>query len=130
MTATTRDYVSLTVQKRELDAASRKLAEQIEAIETELLDRWVEEGKSSETVDGYTVYLNVRQWARPKGGDRQAVVRALEALGMADMVTYNTQTLSGWYRERAEAGEEVPPTLAEVVDLSNEYGLNVRKKGK
>lgn len=121
-------YISLVQQKRDLDAQSKALATEIDAIEAELLEQWTEAGRSSETVNGYTVYLAHRDWATPKDGDRGRVVAALEALGMRDMVTYNTQTLSSWWKERQEQGEEVPPTLAEVVDLTTRWSLNVRKK--
>lgn len=128
-TPSTRDYVALTREKRELDAASRRLGEQLAEMERQMLEAWVEDGRSSESVDGYTAYLTSRTWARPKGDDRQGVVRALEALGMTEMVTYNTQTLSAWFAEQAKAGEEVPPTLAEAVSLTTDWSINVRKKG-
>lgn len=120
-------YIDLVQQKRDLDARSRELGAEIEAIEAELLDDWTEAGRSSETVNGYTVYLSHRDWATPKDGDRGRVVAALEALGMRDMVTYNTITLSSWWKEQTEQGEEVPATLAEVIDLTTKWSLNVRK---
>lgn len=126
--ADTRQLIELTRRKRELDAESRKLAAEIDALEAELLEEWTEAGRSSETIDGYTAYLSSRDWATPRDGDRNRVVRALEALGMDDMVTYNTQTLSAWYKERAEAGEEVPPTLDECVELTTKWSINVRRK--
>ena len=121
-------YIDLVQRKRDLDAQSRALGEQIDAIEEELLDDWTEAGRSSETVNGYTVYLAHRDWATPRDGDRGRVVAALEALGMRDMVTYNTNSLSSWWKERGEQGEEVPPILAEAVDLTTKWSLNVRKK--
>lgn len=129
ITPSTRDYVRMTREKRELDAASRKLGEALAEMERQMLDAWVEDGRQSETVDGYTAYLSSRQWARPRDGDRSRVVSVLGALGMGDMVTYNTQSLSAWFKERESSGEEVPGTLAEVVDLSTEHSINVRKKG-
>lgn len=128
--AMTKRLIELTVRKRELDAESRKIGEVIDALESALLEQWIEAGRQSERIDGYTVYVGKRTWATPKDGDRHAVVEALEALGMADMVTYNTQTLSAWFKERAEAGQEVPQTLAEVVDLTDKFSLNVRKGSK
>lgn len=125
--ATTARYIEMTIRKRELDAASRKLGEELDRMEAELLDQWIEAGRQSERLDGVTVYIAARTWATPKDGDRQAVVKALEALGMRDMVTYNTQTLSAWFKEQAEAEQEVPPTLAEVVSLETKHSLNVRK---
>lgn len=125
--ALTKRLIDLTLRKRELDAESRKVGEVIDQIERELLDAWIDAGRQSERIDGVTVYIAKRTWATAREGNRQAVVAALESLGMADMVTFNTQTLSAWFKERAEAGEEVPQTLAEVVSLEDRYSLNVRK---
>lgn len=125
---TTRDLVRLTRRKRELTAEAKRVGDEIDKIEAALIEQWQDEGKSSETVDGHTVYISGRQWASPKDGDRLRVVRALEALGMDDMVTYNTATLSGWFKEQQDAGEEVPSDLAEVVDLTTNWSINVRRK--
>ena len=125
--ATTARYIEMTIRKRELDAASRKLGEELDRMEAVLLDQWIEVGRQSERLDGVTVYIAARTWATPKDGDRAAVVKALEDLGMRDMVTYNTQTLSAWFKERATAEQEVPATLAEVVSLETKHSLNVRK---
>lgn len=120
-------YIELTLRKRDLDAESRRVGEQLDQIEAALLEQWIEEGRQSERINGVTVYISKRTWATAREGDRQAVVRALEALDMRDMVTFNTQTLSAWFKERAEAGQEVPATLAEVVNLEDRHSLNVRK---
>ena len=120
-------YIELTLRKRQLDAESRRIGEDLETLEAALLDRWIEEGRQSERIDGVTVYISKRTWATPREGNRQAVVDALEALGMRDMVTYNTQTLSAWFKEQAEVGQEVPETLTEVVSLEDRHSLNVRK---
>ncbi len=125
--AMTKRLIELTIRKRELDAEARKIGEVIDQIEAALLEQWIEAGRQSERLDGYTVYLSPKTWATPKDDNRHAVVEALETLGMADMVTYNTITLSAWFRERKELGEEVPPKLAEVVDLVTKHSLNVRK---
>lgn len=120
-------YIELTLRKRDLDAESRRVGEQLDQIEAALLEQWIEEGRQSERINGVTVYISKRTWATAREGDRQAVVRTLEALDMRDMVTFNTQTLSAWFKEQAEAGQEVPATLAEVVNLEDRHSLNVRK---
>lgn len=125
--AMTKRYIELTALKRSYAESLRTTQDALDKLEAALLEAWIEEGRQSERLDGYTVYISKRTWATAREGDRQAVVRALEALGMRDMVTYNTQTLSAWFKEQAEAEQEVPETLAEVVSLETKHSLNVRK---
>lgn len=117
----------------EIDRARKRLKGELDAlndaraiIEEQLLTEWEMESVTSTKVSGVTIYLHSQKWATPKNGNRQAVVGVLELLGMEEFVTFNTQTLSSYVRGLEKEGEELPPELAEVIEVREDFKIKTR----
>ena len=120
------ELVNIDRTRKELKADLDTLNKERAAIEAKILDIWEREGTSSQKVDGSTIYLSSQKWAKPLDGNRQAVVQALESLGMDDFVNFNTQSLSGYCREQEREGLELPEALAAVLEFSEDWKVKVR----
>jgi hypothetical protein len=87
------------------------------------------------------IFLRRELWARPKfENDRLRVCAVLQAVGLGQFVepNFNTQTLSKYVRELAEANEDrllagasvgdlLPPELAAVLNVEPNYKIQGRK---
>lgn len=131
--ATAKRFVELSAQKRRLEGELVGVKAELRALGEGLLQSMIEEGVprlSVESSDGEgLVYMHEQTWAKPKDGDRHRLVRVLEALGMGDLVTYNSQSLSSYVRE-ALASESLPEPLREVLELDVRVQPRVRFASK
>jgi hypothetical protein len=120
------DLVTIDKKRKQLKEELKQLDDARKIVEETILTTWEEEGVTSTKVDGSTVYLSSRRWWTAKNGNRQAVVEALEGLGMDDMVTFNTQTLSSYCNELEKMEEPIPRELLAVVDTSEQFSVKTR----
>ena len=117
----------------ELDRARKRLKAELAEVETArkvleatILDEWERTGTSSIKVDGITIYLSSQRWVKPKDGDRQAVVKVLEVLGMTEMINFNSQTLSSYVREILDTDQVIPPELETVIEVTEDFKIKTR----
>lgn len=127
-------FVELTTLKRQIDAAKRRLSEQLAVAQTELLEELVERGESKvgHAASGKTAYINRRIWARVARADKDATpeeheasAAGLRAAGLAEFqgVKVNVQGLSAYFSElvkreaekRRTAGDPRPVELDELL---------------
>ena len=116
---------ALDAERKELKRRLDHLNDERAAIEEQILTLWEHEGTTRQTVDGVTIYLSSRTWWKPQDS-RHRVVAALEALGLHDIVTFNTQTLSSYCNELVREGGTIPPVLAETVQASETFQIKTR----
>jgi hypothetical protein len=120
------ELVNIDRTRKELKSDLDTLNQERAVIEARILDIWEKEGTTQQKVDGSTIYLHGQKWAKPLDGNRAAVVKALEFLGMHDFVNFNTQSLSGYFRECEKNDTPVPDELASVIEFSEDWKVKVR----
>ena len=123
-----RRFVVLDNRKREVKKELEALSAQIAVLDGQVQEVLIAAGTNQCPLDGSTVYIQHQTWARPKNGDMDALCAALADAGHADMVraTVNLQTLSSFVRECSAA--ELPPDLAETLDVTTSAQVRVRKQ--
>lgn len=130
-----RRYATLDARKQalkdELDEVERELSE----IEPTLLEAFAEQRLHPKLTlkldDGTARTLYVRRdiWVRAAEDSEQALFAALRRNNLGHFVKegVNVLTLSGWYREQAKLGEEVPSDILASVAVSDKYSVRTRK---
>ncbi len=146
-----RRFAELTAEKKDLAAEQRRVQRELDELEDQVLEDYVELGTDSMRVvvgeQRYTVHLAPELYARPhKSGvdergndvsteeDWEAACTAVREAGRPDLVAerFNTQSLTGWIRElREQHGpgwrEALPPGLADAIEISDRQRVRVRK---
>jgi len=98
-------------------------------IEQLLLPEFERNGLEKVSIDGRTVYLERKLWAKAKDGDKAAMCKALKRAHLGDFVeqTFNTNSLSAYVRELDREEKPLPPSLRKVVEISEVYKLTTRR---
>jgi len=128
-----KQVAKLIAEKRRLEDDLRAVKDQIATLEPELLNALMEEQMDRLHVtvgsDKITLYIHRIMWAKPKDGDRQAVVETLLRCGLSDFVqeNYNSNSLSAYVRERLAAGQKLQPTLEAAVSLEEVVSIRGRR---
>jgi len=124
-------YAQLRRQQGVREAQAGEVKEQADRLEAELLEAFSEHGVQRLSVGGTTVYLDRTLWAkREEGATKEDVLDGLVAAGHPEFVTrgFNSQTVSGWLREREKSGEQVIPSALEgVLTTSEVFKLKTRR---
>lgn len=99
--------------------------------ERSLLDHMQEEGIGSQTLDGFTVFATQTTRSRVAPGEMDALLAAMQALGLEGMATtsINANRLSAWVREMQDQEQQIPPELAGKIITTEITDVRVRKKG-
>lgn len=124
----TQQIVAIDRIRKQLENSLNSLNETRSKVQEQLLTIWEADGTTKTTVDGRTVYIECQRWAKPKNGNRQAVVKVLELLGMEEFVNFNTQSLSSYVRNAPKEGYDIPPELDAVIEVSDVYKIKSRGK--
>lgn len=121
-----RRYLALKDRKEALDAQAKDVAAELETVQAALLERWSEDGTTSQRVDGRLVSLRRQAYATVVDSDYDRAARALKEAGLEGLLRPNTQTLSAWIREREAAGEPLPASFEGAIGLYERFSLSVR----
>lgn len=129
------EYINKMLEIKRLGTLVKKLKEEAADLEVELLPQFKDAGIDKTTINGKTVWLDRKVWASA-GGDMPALVDAMKAAGLHDMVgeTVNGNTLSAWVREFDPDGvfspeeivEKLPVELRNSINVSEVFKLQVR----
>ena len=121
-------FVELTAERKSLEAKAKDIKANIDALERQLKEQFIQAGVQSINVDSSTVYLHRQIWARPANGDFRTACRSLRALGLKDFVEprFNVQALSAYYRDLEQAGEAFPNTHGHI-EINEVIGIRARK---
>jgi hypothetical protein len=122
-------FVALEERRRELEAEIDIIKAEAAELEQRLLPQFELSGMERVSIDGRTVYIERKLWAKAKDGDKVAVCKALKRCRLGDYVeeTFNTNSLSAYVRELDREERQMPPTLAAVLDVSEVFKLRTRK---
>ena len=125
-----RRYVALEERRRKLEAEIDTIKAEVAELEQRLLPQFEQGGLQRVSIDGRTVYIERKLWARAKDGNKAAVCKALKRCHLGDYVeeTFNTNSLSAYIRELDREGRPLPPSLAVVLDVSEVFKLRTRSK--
>lgn len=98
-------YVQLTLLKRRLDAATKRVKTELEPRMDELLDYYSERGSSGERHAGTGKAVSINRTLRAavaKGVEKPAAAAALKAHGFEEFVEegFNLSTLSAYFRDQ------------------------------
>ena len=121
--------------KKSLDAEARELNKTISGLELTLIHAMTEAELNHFNRHGATFYLLTQNYASPKKGQKEELMRELRARGLGDMITesVNVQTLGSFCKEqRALSGPEkkLPEWLEACVDITEKTTVGVRKSTK
>lgn len=119
---------SLKRRKEDLARDAKRLQVEIDEVEAELVEQYVNSGKSFEQRGDRVGTLGSTLWARKvdesvTGDD---VAAALRADGLGHLVTnpsYNSSRLSGYLRDLEQDGKPIPPNLAKVIEAVERYAI-------
>jgi len=126
-----RDLIALRNRKDDLKRDTKEVDQGIRETELKILDYFEKSGISNVSIDDRTLYIHRSQWARGrKDIDPEIVIEALKSNGLGDLVkeTFSVQTLSAHVRDLDKEDREMPPGLAEVIDVSEKVTVGVRRK--
>jgi hypothetical protein len=124
-----RTYVNLEQQRLDLEAQIDAIKKETAELEAALLPQFEQDAIDRISIDGRTVYVERKLWAKAKDGDKPAVCKALKRSRLGDYVeeTYNTNSLSAYIRELDREGKQLSPSLATVLDISEVFKLRTRR---
>jgi hypothetical protein len=122
-------FVALEERRRQLETEIDSIKAEAAELEERLLPQFEQTGMERVSIDGRTVYVERKLWAKAKDGDKPAVCKALKRCHLGDYVeeTFNTNSLSAYVRELDREGRSLPPSLAAVLDVSEVFKLRTRR---
>jgi len=122
-------FVALEERRRKLEAEIDTVKAEAAELEELLLPQFEQSGMERVAIDGRTVYVERKLWAKAKDGDKASVCKALKRCRLGDYVeeTFNTNSLSAYVRELDREGRPLPPSLREVLEVSEVFKLRTRR---
>jgi hypothetical protein len=122
-------FVALEERRKELEGEIDRIKAQAAELESALMPQFEQAGIERVSVDGRTVYIERKLWAKAKYGDKAAVCKALKRCRLGSFVeeSYNSNSLSGLIREWDSEEKPLPPSLREVLEVSEVFRLRTRR---
>lgn len=122
-------FVALEERRRQLETEVDSIKAEAAELEGRLLPQFEQSGMERVAIDGRTVYVERKLWAKAKDGDKPSVCKALKRCRLGDYVeeTFNTNSLSAYVRELDREGRQMPPSLVAVLDVSEVFKLRTRR---
>ena len=122
-------FVALEEQRHQLEAEIDTIKAEAAELEGRLLPQFEQSGTERIAIDGRTVYVERKLWAKAKDGDKPSVCKALKRCRLGDYVeeTFNTNSLSAYVRELDREGKKLSAALATVLDISEVFKLRTRR---
>jgi hypothetical protein len=123
-------FVALEERRRDLETEVDRIKAEAAALEQQLLPEFEQSGMERVSIDGRTVYVERKLWAKAKdGGNKAAACQVLRACGLDDYVeeTFNTNSLSAFVRELDREGKPLTPSLAAVLEINEIFKLRTRR---
>ena len=122
-------FVALEDRRKQLEAEVESIKAEASELEGLLLPQFEQSGMERVSIDGRTVYVERKLWAKAKDGDKPAVCKALKRCRLGDYVeeTFNSNSLSAYVRELDREGRHLPPSLVSVLEVSEVFKLRTRR---
>lgn len=116
--------------KKEVDAQSKEIGEEIEKLDLALSDAMAEAECDRFSRNGCTFYLSTRLFASPASGCKDEMILALKSNGCEDIVTetVNANTLASFIKEQMLLNNDaVPDWLLGLVTTYEKISVGIRK---
>lgn len=116
--------------KKELEDSVKRLSEDIESYESQLVKAMVEQEMQNFSRAGQMFYLNTKILASPVADKKRELFETLKDQGFGDLVyeTVNSQSLAAFVREQIEQNEEqLPDWLNGLVNTYEKTNIGMRK---
>ena len=122
-------FISLEERRRQLETEIDTVKAEAAQLEQLLLPEFERSGVEKVSMDGRTVYLERKLWAKAKDGNKAAVCKALKRAHLGDFVeeTFNTNSLSAYVRELDREERPLPSSLRDVLEVSEVFKLRTRR---
>lgn len=129
-----REFIKLKSRKKALALELRMIESDIERLEPQILEEFIDQGVSGMTVDGKPVFLKSQIRASPvRFGDEDAdaayqrTCEALKNAGWGELVSprFNSNTLSSYVRELFNEGGSLPEGLKAVLKITEKHSVGV-----
>lgn len=114
-------------------AALRAHEREYEQVDEALQEKWMESGRSSDTIDGFTAYFATRySYARNEDVETADLIEALRKVGLGNLVTstFSYQTLLAQLKEMHENDIPIPGPIAELITFKKGHRIQVTPAGK
>ena len=102
-------------------------------VDQALQEKWMESGRSSDTIDGFTAYFATRySYARNDGVETADLIDALRKVGLSNLVTstFSYQTLLALLKEMNENDVPIPQPIADLITFNKGHRIQVTPAGK
>ena len=121
---------ALQEQKKDLEARTKALTAEIDALDTELSDAMADAELERFSRNGHTFYLKTRLFASPAAGRKDEMLEALKTNGYGSLVveSVNAQTLASFVKEQRELNEGKDPSWFNgTISSFEKISVGVRK---
>jgi hypothetical protein len=130
-------FVGLRQRKASLQSELKDVNDELDGIGADLVEQFLQDGIQNINMDGQTVYIRRRVWARiDKANDPSFIYDTLKNHDMDHMMTVNSNSLAAYIREQEELYEllniddlhnKLPADLDKLVQFGEVYSLTSRK---
>ena len=117
-------------QKKKFDEVIKKMNQDIEEVEAQLVALMVQEEMQNFTRDNKQFILTTRTYANAKAGMMPAICDWMKGHELGDMVkeSVHPQTLQAWVKEQIEELGALPEELEPLLNVYEKSGISIRKK--
>lgn len=120
--------IELRENKTSLENKLKRLNEEIESLESELIDDMVQSEDASFNHKGVTCSLVQREFLSPETEQKDDLWKVMKANGYEHLFTINSQTLSGTLKELKSNNDDVlPKWLDGLIKTVEKPGLRLTK---
>jgi len=139
MTQATATMFELADRLLELRERKEQLSEQLKAVNAELeeVDRQLAELMLAEEIQNFVrsgrmFYLKTETYVSAAADRKPELIQWLKDHGLGDIVqeTVHPRTLSAAVKEMLEEDDELPPDLAELVNIFEKTTVSLRRAGR
>ena len=122
--------IQLKKELDELDAKTKKLKAEFDALEPEVISYLEQEGLDRVTMDGKTVSVRRQLWASVNK-ENPFALDILRDQGLADFIEekVNSQRISGFVREFEKNGQDIPTWCNDALNITEKFNVSVVKAG-
>lgn len=125
-----KEYADLTLKQRAAEEEAESIAKRLAELRGPLREEMALHGLDALRVGDYTLYSRT-DWfvSKKKEVETEAVCNVLKEIGRGDMVAeaYSGSSLKAMILEWKKNGEDVPPKLADLLNIGSEDNLVLRK---
>ena len=124
-----RTYAALDQLRLEYKKKIASITAELAPLEEQIIEEIAQSGVTSMRVDGTTVYLERKIWAKCVDEDWDRAIEALKDAGLGDFIQhrYNSTSFSAYLRELDKAGKPLPEPLMGAIEPEVRLSIRTRR---